>query len=217
MAPSQLAALKEDMEDASSRRFDGLSDINSAQAPPTGSQVGSEDPDDKELGAILEQIEDFINNVEANRIQTVSIFPYAIDENSELSILFRRKKIDSKQCGMYMGFGTSVKYNDPNVLFSAARSLLTKSAGLLVASELPNLSMPREIKRIVQDLLNKGRIQIFQNKKIKEILGELVHNKFTLHMEVIAENHLTIFYPMPFFRVEPVNQVFNDKFDGTKY
>ena len=186
-------------------------------APASHSQQSSFDPNDKELGAILAQIEDFINDVEASRIQTVSIFPYAIDENSEISILFRRKKIDSKQCGMYMGFGTSVKYNDPNVLFSAARSLVTKSAGLLVASELPNLSMPREIRRIVQDVLNKGRIQLFTNKKIKEILGELVHNKFTLHMEVIAENHLTIFYPMPFFRVEPVNQVFADKFDGTRY
>ena len=94
---------------------------------------------------------------------------------------------------------------------------MMKGAGLLVASELANLSLPREIRRIVQELLNKGRIQIFMNKKIKEILGELVHNKYTVHMEVIAENHLTILYPMPFFRVEPVNQVFADKFDGTKY
>ena len=144
-----------------------LSDINSSHNPASHSQRSSYDPNDKELGGIYDQLDDFINNTEASRIQTVSIFPYAIDENSEISILFRRKKIDSKQCGMYMGFGTSVKYNDPNVLFAAARSLLTKSAGLLVASELPNLSMPREIKRIVQDLLSKGRIQIFQNKKIK--------------------------------------------------
>lgn len=28
------------------------------------------------------------------------------------------------------------------------------------------------------------------------------------HMEVIAGNHLTIFYPMPFFRVEPINMTF---------
>ena len=152
-----------------------------------------------------------------SRIQTVSIFPYTIDENSEMSILFRRKKIDSKQCGMYMGFGSSVKHSEPNILFSAARSIMTKSAGLLVASELANLSQPREIKRIVQDLINKGRVQIFANKKMKEILGELVNNKNTLHMEVICENHLTIMYPMPFFRVEPVNQVLADKFDGSKY
>ena len=173
--------------------------------------------DDPETKEIYKKCEDFVNNLELSRIQTVSIFPYTIDENSELSILFRRKKIDSKQCGMYMGFGTSVKHSEPNILFSAARSLMTKSAGLLVASELQNLSMPREIKRIVQDLLNKGRIQIFVNKKMKEILGELVNNKNTVHMEVIAENHLTIMYPMPFFRVEPVNQVLADKFDGTKY
>ena len=118
---------------------------------------------------------------------------------------------------MYMGFGTSIKHNEPNILFSAARSIISKGGGLLVTSELANLSIPREIRRIIQELLNKGRIQIFVNKKIKEILGELVNNKFTVLMEVIAENHLTILYPMPFFRVEPVNQVFADKFDGTKY
>ena len=36
-------------------------------------------------------------------------------------------------------------------------------------------------------------------------------------MEVIAGNHLTIFYPMPFFRVEPVNSAFMEHFEGTKY
>ena len=85
-----------------------LSDINSSQAPATGSER-SFDPHDEELKEILVKVEEFVNKCESSRIQTVSIFPYTIDENSELSVLFRRKKIDSKQCGMYMGFGTSVK------------------------------------------------------------------------------------------------------------
>ena len=36
-------------------------------------------------------------------------------------------------------------------------------------------------------------------------------------MEVIAENHLTIFYPLPFFRVEPINMTFQENFEGYKY
>ena len=189
-------------EPHSATKIVDLSDINSSQAPDSGSERNKADEEDDE---IHKSVQDYVNNLEMSRIQTVSIFPYTIDENSEMSILFRRKKIDSKQCGMYMGFGSSVKHSEPNILFSAARSIMTKSAGLLVASELANLSQPREIKRIIQDLINKGRVQIFANKKMKEILGELVNNKNTLHMEVICENHLTIMYPMPFFRVEPVN------------
>lgn len=44
-----------------------------------------------------------------------------------------------------------------------------------------------------------------------------LNTKNATQMEVIAENHLTVFYPMPFFRVEPVNMIFQDNFEGTKY
>jgi hypothetical protein len=36
-------------------------------------------------------------------------------------------------------------------------------------------------------------------------------------MEVIAENHLTIFYPLAYFRVTVLNMTFCENFDGTKY
>ena len=44
-----------------------------------------------------------------------------------------------------------------------------------------------------------------------------LNTKNATHMEVIAENHLTIFYPMPFFRVEPVNLTLQENFENTKY
>jgi hypothetical protein len=47
----------------------------------------------------------------------------------------RCKKSDSKQIGMYSDFGTTLRENEPNILFSAARSFISKSAGLLVKSE----------------------------------------------------------------------------------
>lgn len=110
---------------------------------------------------------------------------------------------------MYAGFGTSIKENEPNILFSAARSLVSKSAGLCLPSELTSLALPREIKRIVHDQLVKNNQEnIFANKKVKEILQVFINTKNATHMEVIAENHLTIFYPLPFFRVEPINMTF---------
>ena len=125
-----------------------------------------------------------------------------------MAILFRCMKISAKQNGMYSGFGSSIKANHPNILFTAAKSLISKSAGLCLPSELTGLALPREIKRIVQDQLtksNNNNLSIFQNKKVKEILQIFLNTRNATQMEVIADNHLTIFFPIPFFRVEPIN------------
>ena len=53
--------------------------------------------------------------------------------------MMRCKKTDSKQIGMYSDFGTTLRENEPNIMFSAARSFIHKSAGLLVKSEHTNL------------------------------------------------------------------------------
>ena len=85
-------------------------------------------------------------------------------------------------------------------------------------SELTCLALPREVKRIVTDQLGKNsQLNIFTNKKVKEIMQLFLNTKNATHMEVIAENHMTIFYPMPFFRVEPVNLTFQENFENTKY
>ncbi len=110
---------------------------------------------------------------------------------------------------MYAGFGSSIKNNEPNILFAAARSLVSKSAGLCLPSELTSLALPREIKRIVHDqLVKNNQFNVFTNRKVKEIMQVFLNTRNSTHMEVIAENHLTIFYPMPFFRVEPINMTF---------
>jgi hypothetical protein len=158
-----------------------------------------------------------MSKMETPRILSCSFFPYTIDENSQLSILFRCKKSDSKQQGMYADFGTTLKDNEPNILFSAARSYVAKTAGLCLDSELSNLSLPFEIKRILKESITKGPIEIYTNKKVKEVLKEIITNKFTVHTEVIAQNHLTIFYPLAYFRTEPINIQLFEEFDGTKY
>jgi hypothetical protein len=35
-------------------------------------------------------------------------------------------------------------------------------------------------------------------------------------MELFCENHLAIFIPLPFFKVEPINIVLTEELDGTR-
>ena len=79
---------------------------------------------------------------------------------------------------MYTGFGTKIKYCEPNILFSAARSLVSKSAGLLLPSQLKYLGQSREVKRIVNESLGKVKIEQFTDKKVKEALDIFINRKF---------------------------------------
>jgi hypothetical protein len=153
-------------------------------------------------------IEQVLSTLETPRVQSCSLFPYTINEQSELSILFRCNKMNSKQAGLYQEFGSSLKENEPNILFTAARSFLVKSGGLFFSSEIQNLSNPLEIKRIAKEFAAKGVVDLFADPKLKEMLREITTNRFTVHTEVLSQNHLAIFYPLPFFRIEPVNRVF---------
>jgi hypothetical protein len=71
---------------------------------------------------------------------------------------------------MYQEFGTTLKENEPNILFSAARSYVVKCAGIVFDSEIQNLSLSFEIKRIVKDFIAKGTLELFYNSKVKEVL-----------------------------------------------
>ena len=73
------------------------------------------------------------------------------------------------------------------------------------------------MKRIVSEALSKNKLELFADKRIKEAIDIFINNKFQTHMEVIAENHLTIFYPLPFFHVNCINKVFCNNFEGSKY
>lgn len=102
-----------------------------------------------------------LNDLSTNRVRSCSFYPYTVDENSNISLLFRCKKMDSKKSWLYTDFGTTLRDNEPNILFSAARSFVSKSAGLCLPSELVNLPHPAEIKRIVKETVNKGTPDIF--------------------------------------------------------
>lgn len=50
-------------------------------------------------------------------------------------------------------------------------------------------------------------MDVFENNKIKKILTNFVENKSHVIFEVICEEHLAIFYPLPYFELEAINSV----------
>jgi hypothetical protein len=80
-----------------------------------------------------------IEDLEVPRFQSASFFPYTVNENGEVVLLMRNKK-DSKNPNMYVDFGTTIKENDPNIFYSVAKSFISKTAGLCLASELESVN-----------------------------------------------------------------------------
>lgn len=155
--------------------------------------------------------------LETPRISTCSFFAYSIDTNGDLAYLMRKKLNESKQMGMFTDFGTTLKVQDPNIFFSAARSYIAKTAGLCVPSESLNIRMPLEIKRIIKENLNKQSIDIYTNPKVHEVLDLLVNNQPIVFLEVLGDSHLAIFVPLTYFEVEPLNMVLREEMDSTRF
>jgi hypothetical protein len=109
------------------------------------------------------------------RFQSCSFFPYTLNENGEVVLLLRNKK-DSKNPDFYTEFGTTVKENEPNIFYSAARSFLTKTASLFVASELESLNSATEVEKKLKESSHKNEIDLFKNPKMKEVLSTMVSN-----------------------------------------
>lgn len=51
---------------------------------------------DEATQAIVKKTQDFITHLDRPRITSCSVFPYTLDENSEMAILFRCMKIQAK-------------------------------------------------------------------------------------------------------------------------
>ena len=108
-----------------------------------------------------------IAELEAPRFQTCSFYPYSLNDDSQVVILMRNKKA-SKTPDFYSDFGTSYKENDPCILYSAARSYLKKSGGLLLTSEIKHLDNPEKIQKILKETCSRtNQIEVFENQKIK--------------------------------------------------
>jgi hypothetical protein len=64
-----------------------------------------------------------------------------------------------------------------------------------------------EVQRILKDSLQKNTIEIFENTKVKDMLKMFVNYNSHVIFDVICEEHLAIFYPLPYFEMEAVNNV----------
>ena len=147
-----------------------------------------------------------IADIEAPRFLSCSFIPYGLNEESDVVILMRNKKC-SKNPDYYVDFGTSYKEGDPNILYSAAKSYVKKCGGLLLANQIQYLDNPEEVSRILKETVQKNSIELFENAKIKQILRTFVKNKSHVIYDVICEEHLAIFYPLPYFELEAINNV----------
>lgn len=60
--------------------------------------------------------------------------------------------------------------------------------------------------RLLKEASQRSSVDIFENVKIQVILKKMVHSKSHVHFDVIAENHLAIFYPLPYFDLDVINK-----------
>ena len=92
--------------------------------------------------------------LETPRVTTCSFYPYSLNENGEVVLLLRNKK-DSKNAPYYVDFGSTYRENDGNIVYTAVRSYLNKTAGLCLASELETLVSPPDLDKKLKDFTAK--------------------------------------------------------------
>jgi len=143
-----------------------------------------------------------------------SFFPYSLNEIGKPVLLMRNKK-DSKCPDVYASFGAKLRDQDPSILFSIARAYIAKTCGLCVQSEIENLNHMAEVEKRIKEF---KEVELFSNRKVKAVLKEIVASKFHVILEAIGQ-HLVIFYPLPYFRLDTINKVFSesDKWTDTSF
>ena len=107
-----------------------------------------------------EDNENTVFELESPRFESCSFFPYSLNEDSQVVILLRNKK-GSKSPEFYTDFGCSYKENDPCILYSAARSYLKKSGGILLESEISFVDDPEAVQRILKESCQRTQIEVF--------------------------------------------------------
>jgi hypothetical protein len=98
---------------------------------------------DAKLLSLLEELE-------VPRFTSCSFFAYSLSDMGEIVLLMRSKK-DSKSSPYYVDFGTTLAdypaNKDVNIAFAAARSFLSKTGGICLASELEQMTNPTELTK----------------------------------------------------------------------
>lgn len=146
-----------------------------------------------------------LEELEVPRFTSCSFFAYSLSDMGEIVLLMRSKK-DSKSSPYYVDFGTSVvEYpanKDINILFAAARSFLSKTGGICLASELEQMTNPTELTKRLQDYLIKRQDILFvHNSRIREIFNTFLSNQMVIEV-LDGMPHVNFFYPLPYWRLD---------------
>ena len=77
--------------------LDAVSSEHESSTLNNNESLSNFDNDEEQLDeatlAIVKKVHDFITTTDSPRITSCSVFPYTLDENSEMAILFRCMKI----------------------------------------------------------------------------------------------------------------------------
>jgi len=121
-----------------------------------------------------------------------------------------RNKKDSKNAPFYTDFGGTIREQDGNIIYTAIRSYLNKTAHLCLASELETLTSSTEIEKKMKEYLAKAsnEYEFIHGKKVQEMLQTFFYHTSHMVFEIIGESHVSFFYPLPYFKLENLNKAF---------
>lgn len=163
-----------------------------------------------------------ISDLESPRFTSCSWYPYSLNDNGEVVILFRNKK-DSKNSPYYTDFGSTHKECDYSIVHTAVKSFMQKTACLIVPSELEYMQSFEELERKLKEFCSKflsNTSTLHENdvlnlnlKKSQEIMHALFDESQSV-IEIIGETHVAFFYPVSYFKLETLNKVLaeNERF-----
>ena len=154
-----------------------------------------------------------LEELEVPKFTSCSFFAYSLSDQGEVVVLMRSKK-DSKNAPYYVDFGTTLKEypgsKDVNIVFAAARSFISKTGGICLASELELMTNPTELaKRINDYILKSDDILYIHNHRIKEVFTTVISSQMVV--ECLSDMpHVAFFYPLPYWRLDSINKVYSE-------
>ena len=160
------------------------------------------------------------------KFSEVGFFPYSINDNGDLVILFRRN-FKGPSPEIFQDFGCHINKFEPSIYFSAVRGFLTKSFGLFSAQETPDPNTIAITSSINKETVTLGGsnyivpfIDEFEEPNFSEEniylwylsgLQELLYYTKYLVLHYIWDEYLGIFYPLSsFINVDIVNKIMGE-------
>ena len=130
------------------------------------------------------------------------IFPYSINEHSELVLLMRRDK-KSLNPNLYLDFGGSLLPQDPSIFFTATRAFSEHSLNCFYPHDVDTAEDYALIEKILK---NEEKLETFEHPAIQPLLKELLCNYHRTH-KFTCDSYIAFFLPFAaYFSVETLNK-----------